>query len=99
MKTKINSKLTIALIAAISFFALSSFLNSPDEKKQYATLRAFEPYGGSGSFDARIIIAYGDGKIEEIDIDKFRSSNLAENTKKITEWTFIGPVYYTKLLK
>lgn len=85
MKTKINSKLAIALFAIISFFALSSFLNSPNEKKQYATLRVFEPYAGSASFDARIIIAYEDSKVEEIDIDKFKSSNLAANTKKINE--------------
>jgi len=85
MKTKINSKLAIVLFAIVSFFALSSFLKAPEEKKQYATLRVFEPYAGSASFDARIIIVFEDGKVEEIDIDKFKSSNLAANTKKINE--------------
>lgn len=78
MKTRF--KLLILLSAILSFFTLSSFFTQQSGNK-YLTIRTIEVI--NGIWDSKIVIMFEDGKVEEIELEKFRSRNFTDNSKKI----------------
>jgi hypothetical protein len=78
MKTK-RAILTLSA-AALTILLLSSFLK-PSAQGKYLTVRTIEVF--NGIWDSKIVILYEDGKVEEIELEKFRSRNFTDNSKKI----------------
>jgi hypothetical protein len=88
MKT-IKSNLVLAgSIMSLIIILASSFNkdNAQSESKgKYATMRTLEGGGMTLLTDNKIVIVYEDGKIEEIELAKSKSSNVTENIKKIND--------------
>ncbi len=81
---KSMTKLNLSLIALVAFLLCTSFLTKQQTNtNKYLTLRVSE--GPAPAFDPKIIIVYEDSKVEEIVIDKYRTSNWVANLKKINE--------------
>jgi hypothetical protein len=80
MKTK--QKVSITLAAILALFLLSSFLPQQTETK-YLTVKTIEFY--NAIYDSKITIVDENGKVEEFDLDKLRSKNLADNAKKVND--------------
>ena len=77
-----KSKPLILIIAAsvLAIFLLSSFLEQSQAPK-YLTVKTIEFY--AGVFDSKISVVDENGQVEEHELEKLRSKNLADNTKRI----------------
>jgi len=74
-------KLTLLFLIGVGvlFFLLTAFYNA-DSRNKYVTMCVFEVYGA-----AKIVIAYEDGKTEELALNRFVSKNFVSNTKIIND--------------
>lgn len=80
MKTKRSISITLTVILA--FLLLSSFLKQETES-EYLTVKTIEFF--SGLDNSKLVIVDKTGTIEELDLDKLRSKNLADNAKKVND--------------
>jgi hypothetical protein len=78
MKTKPTLYIILLGIIGLTFF---SFTKSQETPRKFMTVRTFEYL--NGLYDSKIVISYDDGKTEEIELPRLKSSNMAENTKKL----------------
>jgi hypothetical protein len=74
------SKIMIPSALAIIVFLVCAFSNQNEEKK-YLTLRTIE----AAAWDSRMIIVNEHGETKELELEKFKPSNFAANTKRINE--------------
>ncbi len=82
MKTTTSKLLAAAITLVLIVFVASAFKRTGTGNK-YLTIRTIEVF--NGLWDSKIVTLYEDGKIEEIELEKFRSRNFSENSKKIND--------------
>lgn len=75
-----SAALCLVIVSASSF--KSSKTQQPGGK--YLSMRTMESGGWGPLPDNKIIIAYEDGRVEEIELGKSKPSGIGENMKKIT---------------
>jgi len=75
-----NTKIILATaLAIVSIFFMSSFLIQKSTEK-FLRVRTIEETNG---VDSKIIIMYEDGKVKEIELEKFHAKNFTSNSKII----------------
>ena len=77
-----KSKLIFASLAlCLVIISASSFNSSKSQQAggKYLSMRTME-----GMLDNKLIVAYEDGRIEEIELARSKPANVGENLKKIT---------------
>lgn len=78
MKTKPIAYIIVLLILGLFFL---NFTKGQQISKKYLTVRTVEYFTGGG--DAKIVIINETGKIEEVELGKYRGAGLGENGMKI----------------
>ncbi|MCC6684551.1 MAG: hypothetical protein IT247_05730 [Bacteroidia bacterium] len=81
---KIRGKLLVAVLAMIAFVSFSSFSTQEPSGSKYVTLRIYEQAKGS-VWDSKIVIAYENGKTEEMELGTLKPDNFVANAIKINE--------------
>jgi hypothetical protein len=86
MNTTTQRILLSSLALAFIFFGTVAFTSEktpPPSGYRYLTVRTIEVI--NGMWDSKIVIIDENGDTEEIALDKFRSKNFTDNSKKIHE--------------
>jgi hypothetical protein len=85
----LNNKMIFGLLMLIggSIMTLSfkGHHSQEQQKNKYLTMKVVESGGVNVLWDNKIIVAYDDGKIDEIPLEKSKPGNFAANLKKVND--------------
>ena len=81
-----KSRILLSAVAVFACISLFSFMNKQTQSSssEFVTIRTFEPMSG-GLANPALIVSYGNGKTEKIDLKKVNATTAGENANVLID--------------